>query len=89
MEHKPEIRTQHKYVDPMDVAIRDGIQRGRYLHGQAVRAAFRGLSVWIFKVLMRTRTRRALAQLDDRMLRDIGLDKRQVARESQKPFWRV
>ena len=73
----------------MEVAIREGIQRGRYLHGQAVRAAFRGLFVRVSRVLMRSRTRRALAQLDDRMLRDIGLGAREVAQESKKPFWRV
>jgi uncharacterized protein YjiS (DUF1127 family) len=30
----------------------------------------------------------ALAELDDRMLRDIGLTRRDVEREIQKPFWR-
>lgn len=32
--------------------------------------------------------RRALAELDDRMLRDIGVTRRQALRESRKPFWR-
>jgi uncharacterized protein YjiS (DUF1127 family) len=32
--------------------------------------------------------RRALAELDDRMLRDIGLTRSQAEREIRKPFWR-
>ena len=32
--------------------------------------------------------RRALARLDDRMLKDIGLSRVDVARETGKPFWR-
>lgn len=38
--------------------------------------------------LERARQRRALQRLDDRMLRDIGLTRVDVARESDKPFWR-
>ncbi len=37
--------------------------------------------------LARQRTRRALAQLDDRMLRDIGISREQAMREAEKPFW--
>ncbi len=32
--------------------------------------------------------RRALAQLDDRMLKDIGLSRVDAVREAGKPFWR-
>jgi uncharacterized protein YjiS (DUF1127 family) len=32
-------------------------------------------------------TRRALAQLDPHLLRDIGLDQNTAARESRRPFW--
>lgn len=35
----------------------------------------------------RARQRRELAQLDDRMLRDIGLTRSDVYRETSKPFW--
>lgn len=34
------------------------------------------------------RSRRHLAGLDDRALRDIGLDRATAAEESSKPFWR-
>lgn len=36
----------------------------------------------------RARQRHELAQLDDRMLRDIGITRAEVAREWAKPFWR-
>ena len=37
--------------------------------------------------LARQRTRRALAQLDDRMLADVGITREQALREAEKPFW--
>ncbi|QXI41033.1 DUF1127 domain-containing protein [Pseudomonas xantholysinigenes] len=39
-------------------------------------------------MLHRWRTRRALLQLDDRQLRDIGLTWEQAWREGRKPFWK-
>jgi uncharacterized protein YjiS (DUF1127 family) len=36
----------------------------------------------------RARQRRALAALDDHMLRDIGVTRLEAAREYEKPFWR-
>ncbi|UCH72846.1 MAG: DUF1127 domain-containing protein [Rhodospirillales bacterium] len=36
----------------------------------------------------RSRQRRDLARLDDRLLRDIGLDRATVELEIAKPFWR-
>jgi uncharacterized protein YjiS (DUF1127 family) len=43
---------------------------------------------WARACLARVRQRRALAQLDARLLRDIGRDRVAVAREIEKPFWR-
>jgi uncharacterized protein YjiS (DUF1127 family) len=43
------------------------------------------LFVWVERV----RQRRALASLDRRMLRDIGLDPGTAFAESRKPFWRA
>jgi len=37
----------------------------------------------------RARGRAVLAQMSDRDLRDIGLTRADVARESAKPFWRA
>jgi len=36
----------------------------------------------------RSRQRRALAGLDDAMLKDIGLSRADIAFEAAKPFWR-
>lgn len=35
----------------------------------------------------RSRQRRALARLDDRLLRDIGIDRVSAMEEISKPFW--
>jgi uncharacterized protein YjiS (DUF1127 family) len=37
----------------------------------------------------RARQRRALMQLSDHMLRDIGIARAEAVREGDKPFWRV
>ena len=42
------------------------------------------VSLW----LGRTHTRRALAELDERLLRDIGLTSIEAQRESTRPFWK-
>jgi uncharacterized protein YjiS (DUF1127 family) len=55
-------------------------------------ADFRGLLTWLLDIKAtsaeRTRQSRALAALDDRMLKDIGLDRAAVSREEAKLFWR-
>lgn len=38
--------------------------------------------------LERTRQRRHLSELDDRLLRDIGLSRAEVEHEIAQPFWR-
>ena len=37
----------------------------------------------------RLRQRRALDLLDDRLLKDVGLDRYQAEREIRKPFWQA
>jgi uncharacterized protein YjiS (DUF1127 family) len=51
--------------------------------GASLGQAWRQLSTWI----ARSRQRDALAQLDDRLLRDIGVSRETAAREVAKPFW--
>lgn len=43
----------------------------------------------IFLWQERSRGRYRLAQLDDRMLRDIGINRLDALREASKPFWRL
>ncbi len=37
----------------------------------------------------RTRQRRELLRLDDRLLRDIGITRAEATAEAEKPFWRA
>jgi uncharacterized protein YjiS (DUF1127 family) len=41
------------------------------------------METWI----ARSRQRRALAELDDHLLADIGVSAEQAVREATKPFW--
>ena len=38
--------------------------------------------------LQRSQERRMLADVDDRMLRDVGIDRADLQAEAAKPFWR-
>lgn len=59
------------------------------------RATVRRPSVWRRLVAVialwgfRSRSRRALSELNERELRDIGIDQSDAARESAKVFWRT
>ncbi len=55
---------------------------GKFLIEAAARA-LRTLLIW----QERDRQRHALAQLDARMLKDVGLSRAEVALELRKPFW--
>ena len=46
------------------------------------------LSAWIRLCLARRRQRRALGQLDERLLADVGLTRQQAAREARRACWR-
>ena len=70
-------------LPPQPHSARAWLPTGAYpVH--AVAAACRLLAAWIERV----RQRRALATLDDGMLRDIGVTRVETARECEKPFWR-
>lgn len=56
----------------------------RTLHA-ALGPAVKTLSTWRERARMRQR----LLLLDDRLLRDIGIDRVQARGEADKPFWRV
>jgi len=57
---------------------------GAAISRMSLTAALERILVWITV----GRTRRMLAALDDRSLRDLGLDRATAAEESSKPFWR-
>ena len=46
------------------------------------------LMAWWTAISERRRQRRALGQLDERMLRDIGIGRYDAEHEISKPFWR-
>jgi uncharacterized protein YjiS (DUF1127 family) len=50
-------------------------------------AAVRATVAWSVRCRERSAQRRALAQLDDRLLRDLGLNRSDVSAECGKAFW--
>ena len=52
--------------------------------GRFFLASLQTLQLWY----ERSRQRRRLARLDDRLLRDIGIDRIAAMEEISKPFWR-
>lgn len=73
----------------MNTTVRDFSLRSCPATARRPTAARRRLSVIETIALWshRVRTRRELARLDDRMLRDIGIDPYEAEREAAKPFW--
>ncbi|MFH1795061.1 MAG: DUF1127 domain-containing protein [Pseudomonadota bacterium] len=55
---------------------------------QALRRAITRLLRAAFQMIDRARQRRVLADLDDRLLRDIGRTRDEAWREASKPAWR-
>ena len=63
--------------------------RFRRLDEVSIRMTIGRLFAGIRRWGARSRERRLLLELDDRMLRDIGLSRTDVLREQMKPFWRA
>ena len=67
-------------------------ERSSFRPSTGERLSFIGMLVRLAEVVAtgrdRRRQRQALARLDDRMLRDIGLTAADVEAEMTKPFWR-
>ncbi|MCB1788585.1 MAG: DUF1127 domain-containing protein [Gammaproteobacteria bacterium] len=49
----------------------------------------RGFAARLAQIEQRRRQRQALARLDARLLRDVGISVQQAAREVRKPLWRA
>ena len=61
----------------------------RFLAGAVQRpAGLADLVAWLGRCMLRSRGRSSLAELDDRLLRDIGISRAEARREGNKPFWR-
>ena len=58
-----------------------------YFRGSIRAAASRAFGILLLWQ-RRANDRHALAHLDDRMRRDLGLSRSEIAWESRKPFWR-
>jgi uncharacterized protein YjiS (DUF1127 family) len=56
---------------------------------RATLAAFRRFARWCLLCRERAAQRRYLAELDERMLKDVGITPAQAAAESAKPWWRA
>ena len=84
-------QTELSHVDPVQCAgIRPPGDPLSFSFGRAVALLAGGLVVGIEHVMTRaelSRSRRQLAQLDERLLRDIGLDRATARIEATKGFW--
>ncbi len=66
----------------------DGRTDAGYFRGRVVALVVRGFGILLLWQ-RRANERHALAHLDDRMRRDLGLSRAEIARELRKPFWRA
>ena len=55
----------------------------------ALRAAATRFVAWCLACHARAEQRRDLAQLDERLLKDVGITRVQAAEEGAKPWWRA
>lgn len=53
----------------------------------SLRAALRRFARWCLLCHARAAQRRRLAEIDERMLKDVGITPAEAARESAKPWW--
>jgi len=68
----------------LHILYRDAVRPQR----QSPVAAFQGLLAKAGAAWRRRRSRNLLSQLDDYMLKDIGVTRAEARLEANKPFWR-
>lgn len=78
---------------PLHIAADFGTRHATLrVQGRGLRHSLRHALGWIVAVVRewrrRARSRAELAMLDERTLRDIGITRADVWRETGKPFWR-
>jgi uncharacterized protein YjiS (DUF1127 family) len=73
----------------MAAATIHGRSHGRSLSDRSILNVFGGVLTFLIEAVERQRTRRDLASLDDRMLRDIGLSRYDVEMELRRPWWKA
>jgi uncharacterized protein YjiS (DUF1127 family) len=67
----------------------DLVATGRQWRFLPVLPVAKTIAVTVGVWFTRARTRRALADLDDTILRDIGISRWEAEHEAHKPFWRA
>ncbi len=73
------MHTISKHASPLGTGL---------FRGQVVALVARGIEI-LLMWQRRANERQALVHLDDRILRDLGLSRSEIIRESRKPFWRA
>jgi uncharacterized protein YjiS (DUF1127 family) len=73
----------------MAAATIHGRSHARSLPDRSILNVFGGVLTFLIEAVERQRTRRDLASLDDRMLRDIGLSRYDVEMELRRPWWKA
>ncbi|THF60138.1 DUF1127 domain-containing protein [Pseudothauera rhizosphaerae] len=72
-------------MNTFDHALRPPVARPGTLVVAGLRAFRRTVALW----MARSRQRRELHELDDRLLRDIGIRREDALIEAARPFWRA
>ncbi|HEY7608675.1 MAG TPA: DUF1127 domain-containing protein [Alphaproteobacteria bacterium] len=57
--------------------------------GSGLARAVSAFALWCMRCHARAEQRRHLAELDERMLKDVGITPAEAAEESTKPWWRA
>lgn len=66
-----------------------GFASHRSVRRQSIAARLLKAIMWVERANERHRQRQALRTMDDRMLRDLGVTRADVAHETKKPAWRA
>jgi uncharacterized protein YjiS (DUF1127 family) len=85
--HAPSRQTETRFA--MFIARPFDISAALFACAETVCKALGRAQRWCSDCQARAEQRRALAELDERMLKDVGIAPSTAAREIAKPFWRA